>query len=204
MSIIVGKRGVTLIELVVVLAIIAILLGLLFPAIHYSLESARRASCQSNLHQLGVAVKHFVDARKKLPEPAIDGAVGGWAIAILPFMEDTDLANGLSGNPPLNPVPALARNRPVIMTCPSAYDGDSDIATVPASHYCAVLEREGRFKMQWAIGEVPSGSRMAWVISPDGPFAGPPGIPSGPHRGGHNRISGFGARAHGVLFTGPN
>ncbi|MGA2247199.1 MAG: prepilin-type N-terminal cleavage/methylation domain-containing protein [Verrucomicrobiota bacterium] len=51
--------GFTLIELLVVIAIIAILAALLLPALAAAKDRARRASCKSNQHQLGIALQVY-------------------------------------------------------------------------------------------------------------------------------------------------
>ncbi len=55
------KHGFTLIELLVVIAIIAILAAILFPVFASVRENARRANCQSNMKQLGLAFIQYTN-----------------------------------------------------------------------------------------------------------------------------------------------
>ncbi|HOJ21988.1 MAG TPA: DUF1559 domain-containing protein [Armatimonadota bacterium] len=54
-----SRTGFTLIELLVVIAIIAILAAILFPVFARARENARKANCQSNLKQIGLAFQQY-------------------------------------------------------------------------------------------------------------------------------------------------
>ena len=99
----VSSWGFTLVELLVVIAIIGVLVALLLPAVQAAREAARRAQCQNNLKNLGLAMINYHDTHKKFPEPAqmqtgadhnlydMNRLFSNWAIDILPFIEQQNL-----------------------------------------------------------------------------------------------------------------
>jgi prepilin-type N-terminal cleavage/methylation domain-containing protein/prepilin-type processing-associated H-X9-DG protein len=83
------KSGFTLIELLVVIAIIALLAAILFPVFSRARESARRASCQSNLKQIGLGFAQYsqdYDERLPYESAADDDAIsqGIWPTGSVP------------------------------------------------------------------------------------------------------------------------
>ena len=64
---ILAASGFTLVELLIVIAIVGMLVALLLPAIQAAREAARRTHCQNNLRQMGLAVMNHHDALRVLP-----------------------------------------------------------------------------------------------------------------------------------------
>ena len=86
------RRGFTLVELLVVVAIIGVLVALLLPAVQAAREASRRTSCQNNLKQMGLAFLNYESARGGLPPRRYSSNIDkhgycGWGVIILPYME---------------------------------------------------------------------------------------------------------------------
>jgi prepilin-type N-terminal cleavage/methylation domain-containing protein len=87
----------TLVELLVVMAIIAVLLGLLIPAVQGIRAAAARTHCQNNLKQLGAALHQYHDAKKvfppgvRTPRSKNAHAYMSWNVYLLPFLEQGPL-----------------------------------------------------------------------------------------------------------------
>lgn len=65
------QRGMTLIELLIVVTILLLLMQLLLPAINAAIEAARRNQCSNNLHEISLAVAAHVEVHGRFP-------TGGW------------------------------------------------------------------------------------------------------------------------------
>lgn len=97
-------RGFTLVELLVVIVIIAMLVGLLVPAVQMARAAARKSQCMNNQRNLGLAVINYVTNKQKFP-PAFSvqpmstpvSAVG-WVPHILPEIEQNELYRAFQNN----------------------------------------------------------------------------------------------------------
>lgn len=95
------RAAATLVELLVVVAIIGLLVALVLPAIQSARESARRVQCQNNLRQVGIALQAYHVAHRQLPVGCVEkrtnskpnGRQHAWSSAILPHLEETSLWN---------------------------------------------------------------------------------------------------------------
>ncbi len=92
-------EGFSLIELLVVVAIIAVLIGLLLPAVQQAREAARRVQCTNNLKQIALALANYADAQGTLPigSSSVEGwSTGSFFLQILPQLEQTPVYNILN------------------------------------------------------------------------------------------------------------
>ncbi len=101
-----AQPGFTLVELLVVIAVIAILIGLLIPAVQQVRAAARRVQCRNNLHQLGIATLNYESNYRKLPTAWLasgdldSGNISGWSVQaqLLPFLEKANLHDAINFN----------------------------------------------------------------------------------------------------------
>lgn len=126
------RAAFTLVELLVVIAIIAVLIGLTIPAVQATRESVRRAACQNNLKQLGLAVANFENSKRSYPASALavaSGTESPWSgqAQLLPFLEgdvvfkriDFTKPYGNDVNKSLFPPNGVAATRVDVLVCPS-------------------------------------------------------------------------------------
>lgn len=87
------REGFTLIEMLVIIAIIGILVALLLPAVQAVRETGRRMQCQNNLKQLGLAIQQYDSVQSVFPPSATTTPFRhSWAPFLFPYIEQGPLA----------------------------------------------------------------------------------------------------------------
>jgi prepilin-type N-terminal cleavage/methylation domain-containing protein/prepilin-type processing-associated H-X9-DG protein len=120
------KSGFTLIELLVVIAIIAILAAILFPVFAQAREQGRKATCASNLKQIGVAIAMYAqDFDERFPNTG-----------------NPQLWQGRYWRWPLAPYLAYSRRR-------SATAPANDLVSEGSDAHVLVCPSDGTAKVQW-------------------------------------------------------
>jgi prepilin-type N-terminal cleavage/methylation domain-containing protein len=104
------KHGFTLVELLVVIAVIGVLVALLMPAVQAAREASRRAVCTNNLKQIGLAIANYQAAQKYFPPSNSESLAKAsafniyyqpgelrhsWGSYILPYLEQVPLADSI-------------------------------------------------------------------------------------------------------------
>ncbi len=89
------KAAFTLIEVLVVIAVVALLLALLIPAVLGSREASRKHQCAANLHQIGTAVFAYESTHHYFPAGS-NGYGASFFSSVLPFIEQNNLYNSIN------------------------------------------------------------------------------------------------------------
>lgn len=143
----VAACGFTLVELLAVMTIFAILVSLSLPAITAARESARRMTCQSNLHRQSIAMQAYYDAQGHLPAGVTNdvgpvtndpnGVDRSWTVELLPYLDESTIFNHVDLNrsvyDPANQAARAIKIRTLV--CPSSSHQNT---TPPLSHYAGV------------------------------------------------------------------
>jgi prepilin-type N-terminal cleavage/methylation domain-containing protein/prepilin-type processing-associated H-X9-DG protein len=120
----------TLVEMLVVTAIIGVLMSLLLSAVNSARQSARRSDCENNLKQLGLAFHNYTTGRDGFPALSMCETSGspagsparGWVVSLLPFLEQEPINKVYRASEPFD----SANNRLVaanvirVLQCPSS------------------------------------------------------------------------------------
>jgi prepilin-type N-terminal cleavage/methylation domain-containing protein/prepilin-type processing-associated H-X9-DG protein len=186
------RGGFTLIELLVVLGIIAVLIGLLMPAVQKARETAARLRCQNHLKQLGLALHNFHGSEGCFPpglltaQVNISDAEGTGFTLLLPYLEQENVRRLYHFEDPWwQPSNYDAVAVPVkVFFCPSnREDGWIDLAPIAAQwsttlppraascDYAFCRGANGALNRDWT--RIPGATRGVFNIRPpDAPQAG--------------------------------
>jgi len=159
--------GFALLELLAVVAILAVLVGLVLPAVQRAREAARRTACGNHVRQSALAVCGYAAARRRFPagcdqvavHPHLpSGTLHAWSSLVLPFLEGSGLAGRIDHGRFWNA------------------DGGNDVASRCriATYACpsALLDHVGKADYGGVSG--------AWMLGVEGvPFTGAAGLTDG-------------------------
>lgn len=157
-------HGFTIIELIVVLAILGLLMALLIPAVQMSRGAARRVQCLANLKNIGIATHNYVDMHQQLPCARF---AGGLLFSTLPFLDQsaeyTRLIQIVDGGPSQYAEAMSSAARVPLFLCP-----DDSFAIGPGASSYAV--NRGLFDVSHQLRAfVPDDGRsLRWSDVPDG------------------------------------
>lgn len=119
-------RGFSLVEILVVIVIVAVLAGMLLPAVMLVRDSARSVTCASNLRQAGLAIQTYSsDWNGCLPPSCDDNGITRWFFLVQSYLDDTDRSNN-------------GTRWAKIILCPAAdLPFDPSCPNQDRTHYCA-------------------------------------------------------------------
>jgi prepilin-type N-terminal cleavage/methylation domain-containing protein/prepilin-type processing-associated H-X9-DG protein len=129
------RQGISLVEVLIVIAIIAVLIQLSLPAVQMARESARRTQCQNHLRQIGLAIQQHEVTHKHYPAGGWGYLYvgdpdrgygreqpGGWIFNVLPYLGEQDLHDmsaGLQGDAKIAANSEMMTHAVKFFGCPS-------------------------------------------------------------------------------------
>ncbi len=181
------QSGLSLLELIIVLAIIGVLASLMFPAVQSARERARDATCKNHLHQMTLPVAQFMEVHKTLPGRCPPGEIGGWTIEILPFLEQKNLADRVVPGTKIANAPEFLLQPPQVMRCSSRKDSAVAQNTMSSTHYVLVPVTGMKSFM---MSDAPISLQAPWASGPEMNYDELKNA-IGPHHGGLFYSQGF-------------
>ncbi|MEZ6065822.1 MAG: DUF1559 domain-containing protein [Planctomycetaceae bacterium] len=166
------RAGLTIVELLVVLSVIAVLSGVLLPAIQQVRETSRNLQCGQHLKQLGTALHAYHDSWRALPPglrcDASRTTAFGWAATLLPHLEQTPLHNAIDFHSAVATPGnlAIATARIELFTCPSDNAPETFELFAEADHEFAAISPLTT-STEPVLARLPSASYLGVFGTPD-------------------------------------
>lgn len=125
-----NRRAFTLVEAIVVIAILTILFALIVPAVQMVRASADRLACQAQMRQIGIALQHYAGDHGHLP-PGRRGKISeseqalSWMVLLCPYLEESAVLREAEAACRSNPIPSFNPPHrglaavPAFFTCPT-------------------------------------------------------------------------------------
>jgi prepilin-type processing-associated H-X9-DG protein/prepilin-type N-terminal cleavage/methylation domain-containing protein len=204
------RRGLTVVEVLVVLGIVAILLAILLPAIQMAREASRRKSCSNRFRQVGLALVHYEELHEVFPPRVIIGRIdrtvhrhgakasGPWneKVLLLPYVGAKELYNSINLH--------LSRhdksNTTALAISPSQYLCPSDSRALPGSGVTNFKACVGSGKFEGGL-DAPIDTMLPAGRFPDGLFATFAGFKAADVRDGLAQTSAMSETRHGGEFV---
>jgi prepilin-type N-terminal cleavage/methylation domain-containing protein/prepilin-type processing-associated H-X9-DG protein len=179
------QRGFTLVELLVVVAIIGVLMSLMLAAVQASRETARRASCANNIKNQGLALQEYCALHQRFPAgiTVAKGVEYSWCVESLSFIDQDSLVSSLDRSKPWeDPANYKASHANLkIFRCPSAlkkFEGKTDYGGIMGSILSGAtingigldngilveVSRASRRPLSVRLGEITDGTSNTIVI----------------------------------------
>jgi hypothetical protein len=159
------RQGTSLIETLVVIAIISLLIGLSLPALNRARQRALELVCKNNLKQINLGVAQLVEIHKRLPTAGNSNFIGGWTIEVLPFLDQKNLRDRITPGGTVATAPEFLLRQPRILICPARASADPPAGTgMDPVHY--VLST-GATRRAFTVSDAPLSMNVPWASGPE-------------------------------------